>query len=117
MKKIVITLAAFAAFVCAGAASSEPDAGSSASSFTAAQMEKTLRTGVNGGGVFFKVSGVFVGPVLAAACRGEGEPYATNSYPRYICAARARNAERLLIVRVWAPAQGEPFRFQLLGWR
>jgi hypothetical protein len=75
-------------------------------------------------GIFFGVgSGVKVGPVLSAACRGEGPvdrytPQGVAYYRRFICAMRAHNAARLAILRIRIPPpQGGRFTYDFLGGR
>jgi hypothetical protein len=75
-------------------------------------------------GFFFEVpGGVKVGPILAAACRGEGPvdmytPQGVAYYRRFICAARAHNAARLAILRILTPTPPRGFfKYQFLGWR
>ena len=75
----------------------------------------------NSQGISVEVSGIEVGPILSAACRGEGlaEGYGqAATYYRFICAARARNAKRLMILRGLLPSAGPgPIKYQCLGWR
>jgi hypothetical protein len=104
-RTLVLAVAVFAAVllpVSGGAGSHRAARG-----LTPAKAEQLLVHPGGGQGWSYELpGGVIVGPTLAAACRGEGaaEGFGTAAtYYRLICAARVRNAKRLLIVRVVLP--------------
>jgi hypothetical protein len=77
-------------------------------------MESFLLHGVTGG-VFLQKGTAKYGPILAAACRGEGPSRMTaqgKAYRRAICALRVPNAARLLMLRYHTDGS-----FEILGFR
>jgi hypothetical protein len=77
-------------------------------------MESSLLHGVTGG-VFLQKGTTHYGPILAAACRGDGPSKMTaqgKAYRRSICAVRVPNAARLLVLRYHTDGS-----FEILGFR
>ncbi len=77
-------------------------------------MESFLLHGVTGG-VFLQKGTTHYGPIVAAACRGDGPSKVTargKAFRRAICAVRVPNAARLLVLRYHTDGS-----FEILGFR
>jgi hypothetical protein len=81
---------------------------------TPAAIENFFLHGTRGG-VFLQKGNAHYGPVVAAACRGEGTWKSTaggRAYQHAICATRVPNAVRLLMLRYHTNGD-----FEILGFR
>jgi hypothetical protein len=98
-----------------GAAAGSTASGQTINPFkTPAAMESFLLHGVTGG-VFLQKGTTHYGPIVAAACRGDGPSKMTaqgKAYRRAICAVRVPNAARLLVLRYHTDGS-----FEILGFR